>query len=92
MFGGGGGCRHRRRRRHHHHHHHHRHHHYYYVISNVAPRSRCTEKPMDSADFHRVEQELQQQLYPMSALHTKGLQYTQGWSTASLGKPVCMSK
>jgi hypothetical protein len=44
------------------------------------------EKPMDSTDFHRVEKELQQQLHPASTLHTKGLQYTQGWSTASLGK------
>ena len=38
---------------------------------------------MDASDFRRVEQELQHQLHPM--LHTKGLQYTQGWSTASLG-------
>ncbi|XP_021929227.1 autophagy-related protein 2 homolog B-like isoform X2 [Zootermopsis nevadensis] len=52
--------------------------------SNVAPRSRCMEKPMDSTDFHRVEQELQQKLHPTSTMHTKGLQYTQGWSTASL--------
>ncbi|XP_069689778.1 autophagy-related protein 2 homolog B isoform X2 [Periplaneta americana] len=52
--------------------------------SNVAPRSRCVEKPMDSSDFHRVEQELQQQLHPLSVVRTKGLQYSQGWSTASL--------
>ncbi|XP_049811820.1 autophagy-related protein 2 homolog A [Schistocerca nitens] len=52
--------------------------------SNVAPRSRCVEKPMDPADFHRVEQELQQQLHPQSSLGDKGLQHTQGWSTASL--------
>ncbi|XP_066992632.2 autophagy-related protein 2 homolog A [Anabrus simplex] len=52
--------------------------------SNVAPRSRCVEKPMDPSDFHRVEQELQQQLHPLSTVRTKGLQYTQGWSTASL--------
>jgi hypothetical protein len=48
------------------------------------------EKPMDCADFQRVEQDLQQQLHPLPTLHTKGLQYTQGWSTASLGKPVYM--
>nr|QSV39518.1 autophagy associated protein [Locusta migratoria] len=52
--------------------------------SNVAPRSRCVEKPMDPADFHRVEQELQQQLHPQSSIGDKGLQHTQGWSTASL--------
>jgi hypothetical protein len=49
------------------------------------------EKPMDGADFQRVEQELQQQLHPMPSSHTKGLQYMQGWSSASLGKPMHMS-
>nr|CAD7441323.1 unnamed protein product [Timema bartmani] len=52
--------------------------------SNVTPRARCLEKPMDSSDFHRVEQELLHQLQPPPVLRTKGLQNTQGWSTASL--------
>ncbi|CAG2056493.1 unnamed protein product [Timema podura] len=52
--------------------------------SNVTPRTRCLEKPMDSSDFHRVEQELLHQLQPPPVLRTKGLQNTQGWSTASL--------
>lgn len=52
--------------------------------SNVAPRSRCMEKPMDRTDFRRVEQELQQKLHPVPALQTQSLQCTQGWSTASL--------
>jgi hypothetical protein len=60
-----------------------------FVISNVAPRSRCMEKPMDRTDFHRVEQELQQKLHPVPALQTQNLQCAQGWSTASLGEAVC---
>nr|CAD7433698.1 unnamed protein product [Timema monikensis] len=52
--------------------------------SNVTPRARCMEKPMDSSDFHRVEQELLHQLQPSTVIRTKGLQNTQGWSTASL--------
>ncbi|GFG37838.1 hypothetical protein Cfor_03151 [Coptotermes formosanus] len=56
--------------------------------SNVAPRSRCMEKPMDRTDFHRVEQELQQKLHPVPALQTQNLQCAQGWSTASLGEAV----
>jgi hypothetical protein len=41
---------------------------------------------MDCTDFRRVEQELQQKLHPVPALHTQSLQCTQGWSTASLGE------
>jgi hypothetical protein len=55
------------------------------VPSNVAPRSRCVEKPMDRTDFCRVEKELQQKLHPLPALQTQSLQCAQGWSTASLG-------
>nr|CAD7269319.1 unnamed protein product [Timema shepardi] len=42
------------------------------------------EKPMDPSDFHRVEQELLNQLQPPPVIRTKDLQNTQGWSTASL--------
>ena len=60
-----------------------------HVLSNVAPRSRCMEKPMDRTDFHRVEQELQQKLHPLPVLQTQSLQCAQGWSTASLGVAAC---
>lgn len=40
---------------------------------------------MGELDFQRVEQELQQQLNPVAALQSTGLQNTQGWSTAPLG-------
>jgi hypothetical protein len=65
------------------------HHFHHRVLSNVAPRSRCMEKPMDRTDFRRVEQELQQKLHPLPALQTQSLQCAQGWSTASLGEAAC---
>lgn len=52
--------------------------------SNVAPRNRCTEKPMDPSDFQRVEQELQQHVQALSPLQSKGLQNAQAWSSAPL--------
>lgn len=52
--------------------------------SNVAPRARCIAKPMSPLDYHRVEQELQQQLHPLSNFQMTGLQGTHGWSTAAL--------
>lgn len=41
---------------------------------------------MTARDYQRIEQELQQQLHPLSTLQAPGLQGTQGWSTAPLGK------
>ncbi|XP_076666317.1 autophagy-related 2 isoform X1 [Andrena cerasifolii] len=52
-------------------------------VSNVAPRT-CTEKPMASSDFNRVERELIHQIHPAQVLRTMDLRHTQGWSTASL--------
>lgn len=53
--------------------------------SNVAPRNRCAEKPMDPSDFQRVEQELQQQVHGQSSMQSKSLQNAQAWSSAPLG-------
>lgn len=52
--------------------------------SNVAPRHRCAEKPMDPSDFQRVEQELQQHVHGLSPLQSKGLHNAQAWSSADL--------
>lgn len=38
-------------------------------VSNVAPRT-CTEKPMASSDFNRVERELIHQIHPAQVLRT----------------------
>ncbi|KAG8235896.1 hypothetical protein J437_LFUL010126, partial [Ladona fulva] len=52
--------------------------------SNVCPRSRCAEKPMEASDFQRVERDLQQQLRLLPSTHGAGLQFSKGWSTAPL--------
>jgi len=43
-------------------------------------RKFCKEKPMDSFDFKRVEEELQEQLKP-GVIGFPGLVQQQGWST-----------
>lgn len=40
---------------------------------------------MSTLDYQRIEQELQQQLHPLSTLQAAGLQGAHGWSTAALG-------
>ncbi|KAE8748880.1 hypothetical protein FOCC_FOCC004474 [Frankliniella occidentalis] len=52
--------------------------------SNVAPRTRCSEKPMDPTDFQRVEQDLQQHVHGLASLQSKGLHNAQAWSSAPL--------
>lgn len=52
--------------------------------SNVAPRARCTQRPMTGFDYQRVEQDLQHQLQSFSNFHMGGLQGAHGWSTAPL--------
>ena len=39
-------------------------------VSNVARRPVCTEKPMASSDFNRVERELLSQINPVQGLRT----------------------
>lgn len=48
--------------------------------SNVA---RCSQKPMESGDFDKVEQQLMSQLQSVT---TRGLHTLQGWSSAPLGQ------
>lgn len=48
--------------------------------SNVV---RCAQKPMEPGDYDRVEQQLMNQLHPVS---TRGLHSLQGWSTAPVGE------
>ncbi|XP_046401930.1 autophagy-related protein 2 homolog B isoform X2 [Ischnura elegans] len=52
--------------------------------SNVCPRSRCAEKPMEASDFQRVERDLQQQLRLFPMAQGTGLQFSKGWSTSPL--------
>ncbi|XP_071454260.1 autophagy-related protein 2 homolog A [Hetaerina americana] len=52
--------------------------------SNMCPRSRCAEKPMEASDFQRVERDLQQQLRLFPMTQVVGLQFTKGWSTSPL--------
>ncbi|GJQ81045.1 Atg2 [Trypoxylus dichotomus] len=52
--------------------------------SNVPPRQKCTEKPMTGLDYQRIEQELQQQIQPLSTFQTTTL--SEGWSRPPLGK------
>lgn len=58
------------------------------MCSNLAQRQRCVEKPMTTLDYQRIEQELQQQINPLSMLQTQGLKGIQSWSTAPLGKQI----
>jgi hypothetical protein len=39
-------------------------------VSNVAPRTNCTEKPMANSDFKRVERELLSQVNPTQGFRT----------------------
>nr|XP_022914053.1 autophagy-related protein 2 homolog B isoform X1 [Onthophagus taurus] len=51
--------------------------------SNLPPKHKCTEKPMTSADFERIEQELQNQIHPLNINQGKGLQGPgHGWSAS----------
>ncbi|KRT81121.1 hypothetical protein AMK59_6232 [Oryctes borbonicus] len=50
--------------------------------SNVPARQKCTEKPMTGLDYQRIEQELQQQIQPMSNFQASAL--SEGWSRAPL--------
>lgn len=52
--------------------------------SNLATKQKCVEKPMTALDYQRVEQDLQQQLLPLTTFQSAGLQAVHGWSTAPL--------
>ncbi|XP_011503827.1 PREDICTED: autophagy-related protein 2 homolog A [Ceratosolen solmsi marchali] len=52
-------------------------------ISNVTPRTTCTEKPMANSDFKRVERELLSQVNTIPGFRTMDLRHAQGWSTTS---------
>ncbi|CAH0551837.1 unnamed protein product [Brassicogethes aeneus] len=52
--------------------------------SNVAPKTKCVQKPMTGSDFQRIEQELQQTIFTNANSKITGLQGAQGWSTAPL--------
>ncbi len=45
----------------------------------------CSEKPMDSYDFKRVEKELQERARPENIGLITGLSQQQGWSSACYG-------
>lgn len=44
------------------------------LFSNVISKNKCVPKPMTGMDYQRVEQELQQQLQPLSSFPSSGLQ------------------